>query len=392
MAYNATPLATDAYSRLMVDMFDESEIIEKSSLFQAFFTGPRSRTWFSDSTIMEVDISRANKKLAKVSLRGAVTNPIGTNHASVSVGKYTTFSRRSPIIIEDGDVTAAMLEFRVQGENPYASLSQLDRMRQLVSRINTETMSRILRLDEKLASQSILLGTQDAGDGETYDFKRNSNLAITASGAWLTAATDIKGDILKACEYLRKYGKTTANMMFLGSDALQGFLKNTTILAELDNRRIELIRVSANNPVPPTMQRFVDGGAIPYGTLQIGGWRLWMFTYIDTYETDAGVETPYLADDRVLITTDNPQTARYFGPPERLPESPADRAEKQFYLGIGDVAPMPPMVKSAPGVIVPEAFHFDFYKERKVLTAEVQHSPIFAPTQTDAYAVIDTTP
>ena len=60
------------------------------------------------------------------------------------------------------------------------------------------------------------------------------------------------------------------------------------------------------------------------------------------------------------------------------------------YLGFGDMAPMPPMVKAASGVIVPASFHFDFYKDRKVATAEVQQSPIFSPTQTDGYVVLNT--
>ena len=60
-----TPLGVDAYSRSMVMALNENEIIPTSTGFLSFFGRGNGKTLFSpDASLVEIDISRGNKKTA----------------------------------------------------------------------------------------------------------------------------------------------------------------------------------------------------------------------------------------------------------------------------------------------------------------------------------------
>jgi hypothetical protein len=383
----------DPYSRWMNDVFDERDLISVPTLWQTFFAF--GRTGFSENSVMEIDIIRGNEKTAKVGVRGEVSRSLGSNQAALNVGKFTAFARRSPLVTEFTDIHASQLEFRTAGENPYGPASQLGRMRSLLQDGNMEAVRRILRLDEKLAAQVMTTGVQDAGGGQTYDFKRNTNLTITVGTNWSNAAAPALADISGACFKGRQIGRVMFDMAIFGTTALRGFLANTEVIAKADNRRFELVQVGPTNPVPDKFMKFVDGGAVPYGLLQVDGFSLWMFTTVDSYDNDAGTAVKYLADDLVVLTKSDARRDRFFGPPERLPMTPARQAELQFWTGFGgDGIALPPMTRAAAGVVNTAAFWYDVYQDQnnKSLTCEVQHSPIFSPTAVDTTAVLDTAP
>jgi hypothetical protein len=188
--------------------------------------------------------------------------------------------------------------------------------------------------------------------------------------------------------------------MLVGRTAMAGLLANTALLAEADNLRFKFVNLGSSsaypeqNVVPAKFARLVDGGLIFRGTLETpSGFVLSVFNYLDTYDNAAGVQTPYMPLVGCLIGSSQARCDRYFGPPERIPPSPADTAEMQFYMGIDQTAGMmPPKIKGASDVINPAMFYFDAYRSgRKTFTVETQSAPIFSPTMTDAWVTIDCT-
>ena len=400
-----SPVAVDSFSRFMVEMFDEKDIISVPTAFQAFFGNPASggQTIFSNNSLdVDIDIIRGNEKTSALIPRGMVSRPLGSLQKNLNVEKYTSFSRKYPLAEEEGDINANQILQRVAGESPYEDKDRQSRMRILALKIHLESIRRIIRMDERLASQSILDGKQDAIIGTTntdlqYDFKRAAANFITPSQTWNSGTQTIMADIDGACTICRANGKQNPNFMGLGTSAMNAFIVDATAGAPAklaDNRRFELLEVTTGNPVPPEFSRFVEAGWIPRGRLRTpGGHVLWMFTNLDVYDTDAGVSTPFMPVDEAIICTVKARCDRYFGPPEVLPMVGQRIELYQSLFGFNpETPPMPPNIKSPGGIIMPAMFHCDAYvaPDWKKVSIRSQHAPIFATTQTDSFVTLDT--
>lgn len=399
MANQATPLATDGYSRIMVAGFDEKVIIGNPTGFQSIFGRPEtgSRTLFAtDSAVVEIDIMRGNERLAALIQRGVAARPI-TGQENTQTQQYTTFSRQYPLIEEEGDIGAAELVLRSMGESPYAGRTQVERLRDRASEIHNEHVRRIIRLQEVLAAQSVLLGTQVAilGTANTdliYDFHRLATHSSAVSPLWDGVSPTIMADIDGQCDLIRQDGHANPDVMILGSEGMAAFVADTDVKSLADNRRFELIDVNSN-PVPPKLQYLVDSGFIPRGRLQTPqGYTLWMFTYVEVYTNSAGTATPYMDVDKVVIFSSDARCDRYFGPPEVLPMTPQKMQFMTETFGVA-LGGMPPNIKAASGVITPDMFFFDAYKAAndKSVTVRTQAGVIFPTTMTDAFITITVT-
>ncbi len=396
-----SPVAVDSFSRFMVEMFDEKDIISVPTAFQAFFGNPAAggQTVFSEnSNDVDIDIIRGNERTSALIPRGMISRPLGALQKNLNVENYSSFSRKYPLAEEEGDITADQILQRVAGENPYQALDRQSRMRILGLKIHLESIRRIVRMNEILAAQSVIEGIQDAIIGTTntdlqYDFKRNAALTVTPANTWNSGSQDILGDIDGMCTLLRAHGKMNPNFMGLGTDAMDAFIKDTTVATQADNRRFELIEVSTNNPVPPEFTRFTDAGWIARGRLRTpAGHVLWMFTMLDVYDNTAGTSTPFMPVDKVIITNVKARADRYFGPPENLPMIGQRIQLYQEFFGFNpEAAPMPPNIKSPGGIIMPAMFHSDAYvsSDWKKITVRTQHAPIFATTQTDSFGTLE---
>jgi len=389
---------------MMALAFDESEIIGVPTAFQSLFGrgGALGATLFSPvASVVEIDVIRGNRKTAALVPRGMISRPLGATQRDTAAGKYTSFARRFPLSIEEGAISADQLEFRPAGENPYAASDHRARVRMFALREHMEQIRRTVRMFERLAAQSVLEGKQDAildtsSTDEQYDFKRKAAHAATASASWGTAATDIAGDIDDACEMVRNDGNITPDMLICSDEAIEGILKNTALLAWADNRRIGLLQAGSLNapPLPSEYAPLIAGGMIHRGFIETPkGFKLQVFSYVDTYHNASGTEVKFMTANYAIVGSIKARCDRYFGPPERLPLSPAEEADMRYFMGVDPAAGMiPPNIKGAPGVISPAMFYFDFYKSgRKIFTVETQSAPIFATTMTDAWVVIDVT-
>jgi hypothetical protein len=196
------------------------------------------------------------------------------------------------------------------------------------------------------------------------------------------------GDIDDGCQVIRENGHASPDMMLLGGQAMEVFLQDESIQTLADNRRIELIQVSTNNPVPPKFNKFVEAGFIARGRLRTArGFELWLFTYIDGYTDASGDFQLYMPEDEVLIANSQARCDRYFGPSETLPMTPQRQALYQEMFGFSPSAPPMPMNIKDPGKIDPRMFYFDAYTEsnEKQVTIRTQSAPIFATTMTDMF-------
>lgn len=395
---NLTPNAVDPFSRFMTDMFDENEVIDVPTGFQAFFGKPGSKTLFSpNANVVDIDIMRGSKKIAALIPRGMISRPLGSTQKNQNAENYTSFSRKYPLSEEEGDITADQLLFRLAGESPYEAAERFARMRALGTLHHSESIRRTTRMFEILAKQSVMTGKQDAiiGTSNTdlqYDFHRLAAHTITVGTAWNGVTPDILGDIDGACDKLEANGNVKPNFMGIGGSAMNALIRDTTVQTVADNRRFELIRVSTNNPVPPEFARYVAAGWIPRGLLRTPkGYELWMFTYNRTYQNASGTAVKLMDEDKVFITSTDARADRYFGPPETLPMIPQRRELYQELFGFDpDMTPMPANILGDGTIIEPAMFYCDAYVsgDWKKVTVRTQSAPIFATTQTDAFVTL----
>lgn len=392
-----TPQTVDVYSRFMDDLFDEKEIIGVSTVWQQFFGKPAnggSKTVYSpNSEVVDIDIMRANERIASLIHRGTDSRPLNLQK-NTELQNYSSFSRVYPLAEELGDITASQINKRVGGENPYEIKSRIDRTRSLAREHHLEHIRRYVRLFEVLAGLSVLGGTHPAISGSTntdnwYDFRRNAAHIATPATPWDAAGADILGDIDAACRLLRQNGKVKPNVIFFGQNVMPVFINDTTVQTQSDNRRFELINVSTNNPVPPQFMPLVEGGAVPRGRLRTPeGFDLWMFTYIDIYNDDDGDAVNYMPLNSCLIAYYGARCDRYFGPPERLPVTASEMAWYQEMFGMNMAVPMMPAnIQNRAAAVTPGMFYCDAYPaaDKKKVTIRTQSAPIFATTQTDAF-------
>jgi len=396
--YQPNPIAQDAYSRFMADMYDERQIIAVQTVFQQFFGRPEygGRTYYSpDAAAVDIDIIRGTDLTAALVPRGTVTRPLGGTQRNAISQRYSSFSRSFPLVEEESDFEATQLLRRMAGEPSYGGMTQSDRLRSFAIDEHQEHIRRVVRLDEILAGISLRTGFMPAILGTvdpdlTYDFRRLGTHTYAAPAVWTNAATDILTQWDTAWALINRDGKCNMDMVFIGGTAVPGIFNNTAIRALLDNRRIEIGLVSNGQTVPASMQRFVDAGATCLGYLTTTrGHRVWMFTYDGTYTNAAGAVVNYMPLTEAFYACSTARCDRYFGPNERMPLGSAERQWYQETFGFSMAGPNMPGRISGSNIIVPESFYFDAYpsSDRKRVTLRTQQAPIYVPTQTDAFVL-----
>ncbi len=395
----STPQPVDVYSRLMTGAFDERDVIGTPVGFQAIFGNPAngSRTVFSpDSALVEIDIIRGNEKIAALIQRGTDSTR-NLNSKDASGEKFTSQSRVYPLGEEESVITANQLNFRIAGEGPYEAKQKIVRMRKLALDNHKEHIRRFVRMNEVLASQSVITGKMDAIIGTSnsnlqYDFRRKASHTFTPAIKWDQATAVIMSDIDTGCDLVRADAKVNPDYSIMGGQAIEAMLSNAAFQAKADNRRFELIQVGKDNPVPEKFKRMLDAGFVARGRLRTAaGYELWLFSYTDGYENSAGSFTKYMPVDQVLIGASQARCDRYFGPDEHLPNSAAraDLMSGMFGLQNPETLAMP-NIKGSSDIIMPEMFAYDVYPHHnnKGIVTRTQTAPIFATTMTDAFVTL----
>lgn len=397
----STPAPVDGYSRVMIDLFDEREMISVSTGFLSFFGAPESggRTVYADSSeVVDIDIIRGNEKTAALVQRGQLAAK-NLDSKNASDQKYSSFSRVFPLGEEEDTITADQLNKRVAGEDPYAAQPKQDRLTVLASNNHSEHIRRFVRLFELLAAQAIITGKMDAILGTAnvdlqYDFRRNAENIFSPAIAWDQATATIMADIDEGCDVVRKNGKVTPDMAIVGGGTMEAMIDNDAFQAKADNRRFELIEVSTNTPVPDRFRRFVESGFIARGKLRTAkGYELWLFTYIDGYTDENGDFVKYMPEDKMVIASSRARCDRYFGPGEIMPNNSQRLDMMSEMFGVQNPQTMSMPVVKNDSLIDAAMFTFDAYPHasNKGINIRTQAAPIFATTMTDAFVTIEDT-
>lgn len=393
-----SPTVLDTYSRTMDEMFDEKEIIGVDTVWQQFFGKPQfggSKTIYSpNSEVVDIDIMRANERIAALVHRGTDSRPLDMQRNTVTQN-FSSFSRVYPFAEELGDISASQILKRTAGENPYDGKARIDRMRILAREHHMEHIRRYVRLFEYLAGASLLTGQMPSILGTTnadllYDWNRNAGNFITPAIPWNVAGADILGDIDAGITQIRETGKVRPNVLFLGGDVAQAMLSDSVIQTFADIKGYSLVRAGDSMFVLPSqLNDLVNAGADAIGRLTTPqGRTLYLFCYDGIVTDSAGDAQNLMPLDTAFLAYYGARCDRYFGPPERLPIVSSDVAWYVEMFGMNNISgAMMPMNVQAGAIVTPNMFYCDAYPsgDKKKVTIRTQSAPIFATTQTDAF-------
>ena len=138
-------------------------------------------------------------------------------------------------------------------------------------------------VDEKTAGEQNHVQFYDGASEHTY----------TVANKWDSADGDIFGDVKAMCKLLARRGLPAVDLI-LGSEAADAICDIPKVRELLDNRNM------AYGQLDPALTQYP--GVAVVGVLNFGGYRLTIFDVSESYENEAGQDTPYFPATGAMVT------------------------------------------------------------------------------------------
>jgi len=248
---------------------------------------------FHNSEQVEIDVQRGSRKIA------IAVQDLSTGARMNSSELFTNKSFKPAILRESAVINAFDLISRNAGEDPFESPEFQENAIVKAVSVGTEMNEKIQRTIELQCSQVLQTGKillSDAASSTIYelDFKAKVSHFPTVAITWGAAGDTKINDLLTLCKEINKDGKRRPDMLQMGEAAYEALISDDTLVERLDLRRLE-----GSGIVP--MQRLGNGG-IYRGTIEVGNWKLDIWTYDGMYEdpTD-GINKDYIDTNNVIV-------------------------------------------------------------------------------------------
>lgn len=206
----------------------------KTTLFTNWFVGDRP-THATKYLMLD--------KVGAYNMTATYTHRHGDAH-KVARGDYTSDVLITPYTYEEFPITPEMVDDRLPGQNEFeadpetiAETMMLDAIEELDNRLDV--------LEERQIAEALQTGlVVVAGKGVSYtvDYGQAAANLVTLAGAdlWNVATSDIPGDLTDWADVIEDGGGLTPDLLLLGRDAAKAFKADATVLANLDNRRVDM--------------------------------------------------------------------------------------------------------------------------------------------------------
>ena len=354
----------DLFKRAMATAYDESvmAMVERPRFLQGFFGKSPREIVRSETERVEIDSLRV--------VRGvALDVPRGTGIERINVaGLYTNKDILVPLYNEKAAITAAMLNKRLPGVQPFAAAGAADRAMALAywaGKVQAEQSLKIYRAIELQAAQALLTGIITLQNGVVIDFGKVAAHAVIPAVKWDAGGSDPIADIEAVCDVNRADGKMMSDTVVMGQTAFNVFINNAAVIAYMNGRYIEPGRMAPGSLIE---------GARPWGSIGIGPYMVTIYVYNDSYDV-LGVDTPYVTTDSVIVFNRGAFLVKGFGAVEMLPQV------EDMYRQWG----LPPVPQAEAGDIVP----YVYPQWPGTLWAGVQSAPVLAPSAIDTISTLD---
>jgi len=285
------------------DIFDYREmmgLLEKSFpprvfLLDTFFPSVKTH----ETEHIDLDIKRRGRRLAafvSATKEGKVVDRSG----------YEAKSFRPPYIKEKKVTTAEDVLKRQPGELIYATpLSPEERANRKLGEDLSDLRERQLRRICWMAAQLLLSGKvvcQGDGIDVTVDFGMSSDHVITlgAEDKWSVATSDPVGDLIDWKMIVSQDSGLVPDVAILGTDVAKAIRKNSLVMEQLNNRRVELGQINPQD--------------LPNGVTYIGNLEsVDLYSFDDWYEDDEGDLQPMVPSGKVILGSSKAENFMHYG-------------------------------------------------------------------------------
>ena len=280
--------------------------------FSKMFKSPPRN--FHDTEKIEIDIVRSEED---------VSVPIVNISAGYRMNAADLYTNKefTPVIHKEAiTINANTLLQRVAGDDPFADVSFQARLTSRIMQSLPKPERKIRRAIELQASQVLQTGVVDMKDADgntlyTIDYKPKATHLPQVAVSWSSASAVPLQDLAGLCDVIREDGLAIADEATFGETAFRNFIKNTSVQALLDNRRMVLGGI---NPAP------ARDGAKFMGTIVVGDCTLNMFIYNGRYtDPDGGASTRFMDTNKVVVRDSQGRMDATFGAiPRIVPPDP----------------------------------------------------------------------
>lgn len=281
----------DTYTLLAV----EEEVVPQPCFFkERYFPTGADDVFAADKVLTEY--RKGDRKMAPfVAPRaGSVT----LERSGYEIREYQpAYIALSRLLTEDD------LKKRGFGEALYPNMSKTQRAAQLQLRDLQDMDKRIARREEWMAVQTMLNNAcpmQEYIDGQTVGeellvgfYSGESGHIFTIVHKWNSPEGNFFGNVRTMCKMLAQRGLSAVDLL-LGSQAADFVSNDPKAQKLLDNRRMEYGNLS------PELTKYP--GVAFMGRLNFGGFVLNLFDVSESYENEAGEDTPYFPVDGAMVT------------------------------------------------------------------------------------------
>lgn len=343
----------------------------------AFFSGmfqarPEN---FHSSEEVEIDIVRGEEDVS------IVVQDFSTGYRINSADLYTNKGFKPPIHKEAIPLNAFDLIKRMPGMNPFESP---DFRANIVTKMFNgmrKVERKIRRSIELQASQVMQTGVVTLTDGAgtalyTLNYAPKATHFPTAGTTWASATLAQKiADLTSLCDVIRGDGLTDPDELVVGATAWENLIQTTGFLDRLDARRADL------GMITPMSAR--GGGGIYRGTLELGNYKLDVFTYNGRYKhPQTGVSTAFLDPGKVIVRSSAARMDATFGTVPNI--------GTLLNGGNGRLLPELPSRLSSSDARMDLFTNVWMSNDGEQLFGGVGTRPLMVPTAIDTYGCLDT--
>lgn len=273
-----------------------------------FFRSPPEN--FHNSETVELDVVRGSEKVA------VVVQDLSAGYRMNEANIYTNKEFTPPILKEAFPIKAVDLILRDAGNNPFQDVNfqASVTLRAFTGfRLIEGMIRRNLELQASQVLQTGTLSLVDSNGTALYalDYKPKATHFPTSVITWGQANATVLEDIDSLARVIRADGLTRPDRLIFGRKAWTEFVKDATVQAIYNNRRIDqgaIVRMERNG----------EGGTY-HGTIEIGAYSYELWTYDGLYEhPQTGVKTDFVAPGSVIILSVGTRLDATFGAIPRI--------------------------------------------------------------------------
>ncbi len=362
-------MSTNVTKRMISAYYQEAET---SAFFSGMFQARPENMHSSEE--VEIDIVRSEEDVS------IAIQDLSTGYRMNSEDLYTNKGFKPPIHKEAIPLNAHELIKRMPGQNPFESPDFRANVITKMFNGMRKVERKIRRAIELQASQILQTGQVTLTDKSgvalyTLDYKPKAAHFPTAGVSWATATLAQKrADLISLCDVIRSNGLQDPDELDMGSDAWENLTQTEGFYEMFDARR-------ADQGTITSMQKR-GGGGIYRGTIELGNYKLDVFTYNGRYkDPQSGVSTPYLDPGKVIVRSSTARMDATFGAIPNIGVA----------LGVSGR-----LVPELPGRMSSSANGMDLFtnvwmsNDGEQLFGGVGARPLMVPTAIDTYGCLDT--